>query len=95
MKILFFVLAFCIIGIIIPSAFAEEKVPGWVKNNAEWWVNNQIDDKTFVDGIQFLINEEIIKMDEQIVDKNQISYQIGLETLLIGGQLIKSLKLPL
>ena len=69
MKILFFVLAFCIIGIIIPSAFAEEKVPGWIKNNAEWWVNKQIDDKTFVNGIQFLINEEIIKIDEQIVDK--------------------------
>ena len=69
MKILFFVLAFCIIGIIIPSAFAEEKVPGWIKNNAEWWVNEQIDDKTFVNGIQFLINEEIIKIDKQIVDK--------------------------
>ena len=35
-------------------------VPGWVKNNAGWWADDQIDDSSFVSGIQFLIEEGII-----------------------------------
>ena len=43
------------------SDLAEIKsIPTWIKNNAGWWANNQIDDKTFVGGIQFLIKEGII-----------------------------------
>ena len=38
------------------------KVPTWVKTNAEWWAKNKIDDITFVSGIQFLIQEEIISV---------------------------------
>jgi hypothetical protein len=35
-------------------------IPKWVKTNAEWWANGDIDDKSFVQGIQYLINEKII-----------------------------------
>ena len=45
--------------IFIPSAFAEN-VPDWVKNNAGWWATDQIDDSSFLQGIQFLIKEGII-----------------------------------
>jgi len=45
--------------IFIPSAFAEN-VPDWVKNNAGWWADDQIDDSSFLQGIQFLIKEGII-----------------------------------
>lgn len=40
----------------------EEKppVPKWVKSNAKWWSDGQIDDKTFTNGIGFLISEKII-----------------------------------
>ena len=44
---------------IIPNAFAEN-VPSWIKNNAGWWATNQIDDSTFLQGIQFLIKEGIM-----------------------------------
>jgi len=37
-------------------------IPDWVRNNAEWWAEGQIDDDTFVSGIQFMIKEEIIKV---------------------------------
>ena len=37
-------------------------VPKWIKTNAGWWAENQIDDNTFVSGIQFLIKEEIISV---------------------------------
>jgi len=37
-------------------------VPVWVKNNAGWWAGGEIDDKTFVSGIQYLIKVGIIKV---------------------------------
>ena len=43
----------------IPNAFAEN-VPDWIKNNAGWWATDQIDDSTFLQGIQFLIKEGIM-----------------------------------
>ena len=45
--------------ILIPNAFAEN-VPEWIKNNAGWWADGQIDDSSFLQGIQFLIKEGIM-----------------------------------
>ena len=45
--------------ILIPNAFAED-VPEWIKNNAGWWATDQIDDSSFLQGIQFLIKEGIM-----------------------------------
>jgi len=39
-----------------------QKVPEWVKNNAGWWAAGQIDDDSFIQGIQFMIKEGIIKI---------------------------------
>ena len=36
------------------------KIPGWVKTNAKWWSEEQVDDVTFTQGIGFLIKEKII-----------------------------------
>ena len=33
-----------------------------IKNNAEWWAAEQIDDSTFVSGIQYLVKVGIIKV---------------------------------
>ena len=41
---------------------SSEDIPSWIKGNAEWWANDLIDDATFVSGIQFLIQEEIISV---------------------------------
>ncbi len=37
-------------------------VPEWIKNNAGWWAEGAIDDTAFVQGIQFLIKEGILKI---------------------------------
>ena len=37
-------------------------IPDWIRNNAKWWTGNQINDSTFVTGIQYMINEQIIKI---------------------------------
>ncbi|MGY5144111.1 MAG: polysaccharide deacetylase family protein [Candidatus Nitrosopumilus sp. bin_32a] len=40
-------------------------VPEWIKNNAKWWAEGSIDDKTFVQGIEYLITEKIINVSEE------------------------------
>ena len=37
-------------------------IPEWIKNNAGWWADGQIDDDAFVSGIQFLIKEKILQI---------------------------------
>ena len=36
------------------------KIPNWIKNNAGWWANGQIDDSDFIAGIQYMIENGII-----------------------------------
>jgi hypothetical protein len=46
-------------GQIIPDPVSTA-IPEWIKNNAGWWANGDIDDNSFVQGIQFLIKEGIM-----------------------------------
>ena len=39
-------------------------VPSWIKNNAGWWASGEINDETFVQGIQYLVREKIITVSE-------------------------------
>jgi hypothetical protein len=39
-------------------------IPAWIKNNAGWWAEGSIDDNSFVQGIQFLIKDGIIKIEQ-------------------------------
>ena len=38
----------------------DSKIPAWIKNNAGWWATDQIDDSSFLQGIQYLIKEGIM-----------------------------------
>ena len=38
----------------------ETSMPAWIKNNAGWWATDQIDDSSFLQGIQYLIQEGIM-----------------------------------
>jgi len=40
----------------------SEKIPDWIKNNARWWSSNSITDEEFIDGIEHLIESEIISV---------------------------------
>ncbi|WP_428325944.1 cupredoxin domain-containing protein [Nitrosopumilus sp.] len=37
-------------------------VPDWIKNNAGWWAEGAIDDDAFVQGIQYLIKENVLQI---------------------------------
>ena len=41
---------------------SEQKIPDWIKNNADWWSQGLISDDDFVKGIQYLIEQGIIKV---------------------------------
>jgi len=43
----------------------EKIVPVWIKHNAKWWSEGQIDDDAFVQGLQFLIKEKILLVSGQ------------------------------
>ena len=51
--------------ILIPNSLAQEdaQIPGWIKNVAGWWSNGDISVNEFLDGITYLINNNIILLD--------------------------------
>ena len=49
---------------------SSDKIPAWVKSNAEWWAADLIDDTTFVSGIQFLISEKIINVSSSSINSS-------------------------
>ena len=38
----------------------KSKVPLWIKNNAGWWADGTIDDSTFLNGLEYLVQNGII-----------------------------------
>ena len=49
---------------VAPPTASITEIPQWVKSNAEWWAEGQIPDSDFVSGIQYLINQGIMKIPE-------------------------------
>ncbi|HSF28288.1 MAG TPA: hypothetical protein VLA53_04625 [Nitrosopumilaceae archaeon] len=70
-------MAWLIIGGHFFSAYAEPySIPSWIKNNAKWWSNGQIEDSEFVKGIQYLIENGIMAIPETKSSVSQSSQQI-------------------
>ena len=61
----------------IQSQYGDTKsVPDWIKNNASWWSENLIGDTDFINGLQYLIEHKIIK-----IDNKKILGQVPLEDI--------------
>ncbi|MGD2106750.1 MAG: DUF2334 domain-containing protein [Nitrosopumilaceae archaeon] len=45
-----------------PNSIAPYSIPSWIKNNAGWWRDGNIDDSSFLHGIEFLIKEGILQI---------------------------------
>jgi len=50
---------------VIVSSSESKEVPSWIKNNAGWWAEGAIDDTAFLQGIQFLIKEGIVSVEQE------------------------------
>ena len=42
------------------NPLSSKEIPTWIKNNANWWSENMIDDDSFLSGIEYLIEQRII-----------------------------------
>ena len=43
----------------------ENTIPYWIKNTAGWWSKDKVSDDEFISGIEYLINNKIIKITSQ------------------------------
>ena len=44
-----------------------ESIPNWIKTNAAWWAEGKIDQQSFIQGIEYLVNAGIISVPVQQV----------------------------
>ena len=64
LAVFFSVVMFSSLGV-----YAEDStIPDWVKNNALWWAEGQIGESDYISSLQFLINQDIIKIPITQVD---------------------------
>ena len=50
---------------LVQDAQAESLIPDWIKKNAIWWAEGTVDDATFLSGIEFLIEEDVISVSSE------------------------------
>lgn len=50
------------LGVSSKPTQTSPNIPAWIKGNAKWWSEGQIDDGTFLQGIQYLIKNGIMKV---------------------------------
>ena len=86
------------------TTFAEETaIPNWIRNTALWWGEEKISDGDFINALQWLMSEEILKVppqdssNKEIADKeinfDKISLEItGIEELVRVYDLRQSLR---
>ena len=67
------------------------EIPVWIKNNAGWWADGSIDDNSFIQGIQFLVQEGFMKIPvTQQGSGNRIvtKFLSGLKIMPAGGLMV-------
>ena len=47
---------------VAPDTESIDVIPEWIKNSAGWWADGQIDDSSYLLGIQYLVQVGIIKV---------------------------------
>jgi len=60
--ILLFALVAAVATFPLAASAQSDAVPAWIKNTAGWWADGQIDDGSFVSGLQWLISNGIMKI---------------------------------
>ena len=54
----------------------SKPIPLWIKNNAEWWADGILTDKSFIDGLQYLLEQKIINIPNLSVKSAMVSNTI-------------------
>ena len=72
----FLALFFVVFSMLIIPAFAqsdEDFIPSWVKGVANFWIEGGIDDTEFIEALEYLIDNSIINLGENVVVDNTMS----------------------
>lgn len=51
-----------LIPVVTAQNSTDTSLPNWIKKNAKWWSEGSVEDKDFVQGIQYLIQKGIMKI---------------------------------
>jgi len=72
---------------VIASAQQDSKIPDWIKNNAKWWSEGQIGDSEFVSGIKYLIENDIMTIQQEQAAKpeNMLDVPVAKDAELPNG----------
>jgi hypothetical protein len=54
---------------------ADLQIPSWIKNNAKWWAQGSLTDDDFTKGIQYMVQNGIMKIPHTQADSS-LSHQI-------------------
>ena len=70
-------LAKSVIPIVVDRIISNDDIllPDWIRSNALWWSQEQIDDNTFIQGIEYMIKNNIISI-PQTQSENSESQEI-------------------
>ena len=52
------------------SEIVQARVPSWVQTTASFWVDGDVSDREFTDGIGYLVREKIIDVEKPVVSKS-------------------------
>jgi len=58
---LIFTVVFSIMIISSPAFAQSNEIPNWIKTNAGWWADGSVDNSSFVSGIEFLMQDGLLK----------------------------------
>lgn len=50
------------LGCLANASAQETQIPAWVKRTAQWWADNQTSDSDFITAMQYLIDNNILRM---------------------------------
>lgn len=51
-------------------------IPNWIKNNAKWWSEGQIGDSDFISGIKYLIENDILVIEQNSEPVDEFSDEL-------------------
>jgi hypothetical protein len=69
--LIFFAAFFILAALFLPFSYEEGyAIPSWVKNNAKWWSQGEVGDSEFTQGIQYLMEQGIVKIPQTSPSSN-------------------------
>lgn len=70
-----------VMGLSINATAEESKIPSWIKNTAKWWAEGQVRDSDFINALQWLMDNGILKTPKTLTLEQQMEEKM-LESML-------------